>query len=147
MFVQHQSPEVSQRAMAQLEDFTSLLALQQLTGKIHFTVFPTMSQYAHMFTHQLQKPMLFSAFLFPPSSQSINPYYTHIPPFPFYPLQLNCTGIHLVNIYPQLPQICPRKLNLAHQLLMCSRHIVECEDAPAEFEEEIGAEGDEGPEW
>jgi len=145
MFVQHQSPEVSQRAMAQLEDFTSLLALQQLTGKIHFTVFPTMSQYAHMFIYTLQKPMHFSAFLFLPSSQSINPYCTHLLSLSI--LQLNCTGIHLVNIYPQLPQICPRKLNLAHQLLMCSRHIVECEDAPAEFEEEIGAEGDEGPEW
>lgn len=30
---------------------------------------------------------------------------------------------------------------------MCLWHIVECEDTVAEFEEKVGTEGYEGPEW
>lgn len=53
----------------------------------------------------------------------------------------------LINIHTFGPQILPRQINLLHKLRMRLGHIIECEDAIAEFEEEVCAEGDEGPEW
>lgn len=53
---------------------------------------------------------------------------------------------HLINIHAHLPEICPRKLNLPHQLLIRHRHIIEREHPPAQLEQQIRAEGDEGPE-
>ena len=45
------------------------------------------------------------------------------------------------------PQIRSRQINLLHEFRMRLRYIVECEDPETEFEEEVGAEGYEGPEW
>lgn len=50
------------------------------------------------------------------------------------------------NINPLLPQIHFRLINLLHQFLIRVGNIVECEDSEAEFEEEVCAKGDEGPE-
>lgn len=51
-----------------------------------------------------------------------------------------------IHINPHPLQLHPRLINLRHQLLMCLRNIVECEHAIAELEEEVCAEGNEGPE-
>jgi hypothetical protein len=40
-----------------------------------------------------------------------------------------------------------RLIDLFHELLVRIWHVVEGDDAVAEFEKEEGAEGDEGPEW
>lgn len=52
----------------------------------------------------------------------------------------------LVDIDALGPQIRARNVDLLHQLGVGGRHVVEGEDAVAELEEEVGAEGDEGPE-
>lgn len=54
--------------------------------------------------------------------------------------------IRLVDINAQRPQVDLGLVNLRHQLLMRSRNIVEREDAEAESEEEVCAEGNEDPE-
>ena len=54
---------------------------------------------------------------------------------------------NLINVHTLSSQILPRQLNLLHELRMRLGHIVECEDAVSEIEEEECAEGDEGPEW
>lgn len=36
--------------------------------------------------------------------------------------------------------------NLLHKLRMCLRHVVECVDTPAKFEQEVCAKRDQGPE-
>jgi hypothetical protein len=54
---------------------------------------------------------------------------------------------YLVNLHTLSPQISPRQINLLHEFCVSLGDIVECEDAEAEFEEEVGTEGDEGPEW
>jgi len=54
---------------------------------------------------------------------------------------------YLVHIHTLSSQIRSRKVNLLHQLCMCLGHIVEGKHPPAEFEEEVRAEGDKGPEW
>lgn len=51
-----------------------------------------------------------------------------------------------VHINAQLPQIDLGHFNLLHQLLVRIRNVVECEDAPAEAEEEERTKGNEGPE-
>lgn len=43
-------------------------------------------------------------------------------------------------------ELCPSLLDLCHQLRVCLRYVVEGEDAPAELEEEVCAEGNERPE-
>lgn len=53
----------------------------------------------------------------------------------------------LINIDPLSPQIRPRHINLLHKLRMRLGHIVECQDAVSEFEQQVCAEGNEGPEW
>lgn len=53
------------------------------------------------------------------------------------------TSIH---IHTLALQIFPRLLNLRHQLLVGLRNVVEGENSIAEFAQEVGAEGDEGPE-
>lgn len=53
----------------------------------------------------------------------------------------------LVHVHPLAPQVLSRHVNLLHQLCVRGGDIVECEDAVAELEEEVCAEGDEGPEW
>jgi hypothetical protein len=52
----------------------------------------------------------------------------------------------LINIHTLSPQIRPRQINLLHKLRVRLGYIVECEDAVSEFEEEVCAEGNEGPE-
>ena len=52
-----------------------------------------------------------------------------------------------VNINAFGPQFCLCLFNLCHQFFVCLRNIVEIVHIVAEFEEEIGAEGDECPEW
>lgn len=55
--------------------------------------------------------------------------------------------IHIsIHIHTLALQIFPRLLNLRHQLLVGLRNVVEGENSVAEFAQEIGAEGDEGPE-
>jgi hypothetical protein len=54
--------------------------------------------------------------------------------------------LHLINTDPLGLQIRSRNLNLAHQFLVSLRHIVEGKDTVSEFEKEVCAEGDEGPE-
>lgn len=46
----------------------------------------------------------------------------------------------------QLAQLNLRRLDLAHQLLVRLGAVVEGQHAPAEAEEQVRAEGDEGPE-
>ena len=58
-------------------------------------------------------------------------------------LQSAHTSIHLNTL---LLEFHFRLIDLFHKLLVCIGHVVEGEDAVAEFEEEEGAEGDEGPE-
>lgn len=53
----------------------------------------------------------------------------------------------LVDLHTLSPQISTRQINLLHELCVCLGDIVECEDAESELEEEVGAEGDKGPEW
>lgn len=53
-------------------------------------------------------------------------------------------SIHLHAFQSQLP---PRHLNLLDQLRMRLGHIIERQHAPAKFEEEVSAKGDESPEW
>jgi hypothetical protein len=53
---------------------------------------------------------------------------------------------YLVNLHTLSPQISPRQINLLHELCVCLGDIVECEYAEPEFEEQVGTEGDEGPE-
>ena len=43
-------------------------------------------------------------------------------------------------------QLLPRLLDLYHQLSVRIWHVVECHDTVSEFEKEVCAEGDEGPE-
>ena len=64
---------------------------------------------------------------------------------PKHPIQKN-TVKESVDIHPLRPQLPPRNLDLPQELLVRFRHIIESEDAPAELEEEVGAEGDESPE-
>lgn len=52
----------------------------------------------------------------------------------------------LVHSDAQLPQLHLGHLDLAHQLLVRLGGVVEGQDAPAEADEQVGAEGDEGPE-
>lgn len=52
----------------------------------------------------------------------------------------------LVHRDAQLPQLDLGGLDLAHELLMGGGDVVEGQHAPAEEDEEVGAEGDEGPE-
>lgn len=55
--------------------------------------------------------------------------------------------IHIsIHIHTLALQIFPRLLNLRHQLLVGLRNVIEGENSVAEFAQEIGAEGDEGPE-
>ena len=54
---------------------------------------------------------------------------------------------YLVNVHALSPQVGPRQVDFLHELCMGFGDIVECKDTEAEFEEEVGAEGDEGPEW
>jgi len=54
---------------------------------------------------------------------------------------------YLVNLHTLSPQISPRQINLLHEFCVCLGNVVECENAEAEFEKEIGTEGNEGPEW
>jgi hypothetical protein len=42
-------------------------------------------------------------------------------------------------------ELCPCLLDLCHQLRVCLRYVVEGEDAPAELEEKVCAEGNERP--
>lgn len=53
--------------------------------------------------------------------------------------------IRLVDIDAELAQIDLGNLNLLHQLLMRLRHVIECEDTPAEAEQQRRAEADEQP--
>lgn len=54
--------------------------------------------------------------------------------------------LFLVYIDAQTPQVLLSELDLGHELLVRLGHVVEGHDVPAEPEEEVGAEGDEGPE-
>jgi hypothetical protein len=63
-------------------------------------------------------------------------------PFPIVNMRLVLANIHASGL-----QILPRLSYLPLQLLVRIRNIVEGEDAPAELEQEVCAEGDEGPEW
>lgn len=58
----------------------------------------------------------------------------------------NARSRSLINTNALGPQVRLRKLNLFHQLLVRLGRVVEGEHAPAEAEEDPGAEGDEGPE-
>ena len=53
--------------------------------------------------------------------------------------------VRLVDIDAELAQIDLGNLNLLHQLLMRLRHVIECEDTPAEAEQQRGAKADEQP--
>lgn len=53
---------------------------------------------------------------------------------------------YLVDVDAPRPEVLLREVDLLHQLLVGLGHVVEGEDAPAEGEEEVGAEGDEDPE-
>jgi hypothetical protein len=53
---------------------------------------------------------------------------------------------NLVNSNAELSELNLGLLNLRRELLVCVGDVVEGEDAEAETEEEICAEGDEGPE-
>jgi len=50
------------------------------------------------------------------------------------------------NLHTLRSQILLRHLNFSHQFCMGGWHIIEGEDAVAEFEEEVRAKGDKGPE-
>lgn len=52
----------------------------------------------------------------------------------------------LVHRDAQLPQLPLGDLDLAHELFVGLGDVVEGQDAPAEADEQVGAEGDEGPE-
>jgi hypothetical protein len=54
--------------------------------------------------------------------------------------------LHLINTNPLRLQFRSRSLNLTHQFLISLWHIVESQDTVSEFEKEVCAEGDEGPE-
>jgi len=56
-------------------------------------------------------------------------------------------NVFLVNIDALRSQRCLCFFNLCHQFFMCLWNIVETVHVVAEFEEEIGAEGYEYPEW
>lgn len=60
-----------------------------------------------------------------------------IPLYPFSPL---------IHGDAQLPQLPLGDLYLAHELVVRLGDVVEGQDAPAEADEQVGAEGDEGPE-
>ena len=70
------------------------------------------------------------------------PHHTHLHKSPQTP-KPHSPSINLNTLLLQLPFSLP---NLLHQLLVRIRHIIERENAVAEFEKEEGAEGDEGPE-
>lgn len=52
----------------------------------------------------------------------------------------------LVHIHAQRSEVLLGQLDFAHQLLVCVGAVVEGQDAPAEADEQVGAERDEGPE-
>lgn len=54
--------------------------------------------------------------------------------------------VRLVDVDAELAQVHLGNLNLLHQLLVRLGHVVECEDAPAEAEQQRRAEADEQPE-
>lgn len=58
----------------------------------------------------------------------------------------NTPSSHLIHTNTLGLQIRPRSLNLPHQFLVSLRHIIKSEDAISEFEKEVRAEGNEGPE-
>jgi hypothetical protein len=62
------------------------------------------------------------------------------------PLLLICLCLVLSNIHPLSFQVDPSLLYLRLQFFIRIGYIVEREYAPAEFEEEVCAEGDEYPE-
>lgn len=66
--------------------------------------------------------------------------------FPASPPVSSNIFLSLVDIDAQFPQVGLGQLDLAHQLLVGGGYVVEGHDVPAESEEEVGAEGDEGPE-
>lgn len=47
---------------------------------------------------------------------------------------------NLVNLHTLSLQISPRQIDLLHEFCVCLGDVVECEDAVAEFEEEVGTE-------
>ena len=57
------------------------------------------------------------------------------------------SSYNLVDVDTQLAQILLGQVNLLHQLLVRLGNVVEGQNAPAQTEEERGAEGDESPEW
>lgn len=57
-----------------------------------------------------------------------------------------CLSAPLVHGDAQLPQLPLGDLDLAHELVVGLGDVVEGQDAPAEADEQVGAEGDEGPE-
>jgi hypothetical protein len=57
------------------------------------------------------------------------------------------THLILTNVHPPRLQILSRFQNLFLQLRICVRNIVECKHAPTELEEQVCAEGNQGPEW
>lgn len=70
------------------------------------------------------------------------------------PLVCTCTAVDSdtmvslvrTNVYTLSAQLGACFLDLCHQFLVCFGDVVEGEDTPAELEEEICAEGYEGPE-
>lgn len=52
----------------------------------------------------------------------------------------------LIHCDAQLAQLHLCDLDLAHKLVVGLGYVVEGQDAPAEADEQVGAEGDEGPE-
>lgn len=54
---------------------------------------------------------------------------------------------HLVDIDAKLAQIRLGQLNLGHELLVSLGHVVESHDVPTQTKEQVGAEGNESPEW
>ncbi|KAL2279268.1 hypothetical protein FJTKL_13629 [Diaporthe vaccinii] len=59
---------------------------------------------------------------------------------------LSVIGAPLIHGDAQLPQLPLGDLDLAHELVVRLGDVVEGQDAPAEADEQVGAEGDEGPE-
>lgn len=57
-----------------------------------------------------------------------------------------CLSAPLIHGDAQLPQLPLGDLDLAHELVVGLGDVVEGQDAPAEADEQVGAEGDEGPE-
>lgn len=54
--------------------------------------------------------------------------------------------MHLVDIDAELAQIRLGQLDLGHELLVGLGHVVESHDVPTQTKEQVGAEGNEGPE-